>query len=199
MTRIIAGRARGRRLAVPPRGTRPTSDRVRESLFSALDSQLADAGLSWAGVSVLDLFAGSGALGLEAISRGAASAVLVEKSPAAARVLDANVAAVSLPGVKVVVRDVGRLAAAAPRVTATLVLVDPPYEIPAADVRTLLADLRAGGWIAADAIVVVERSTRDVDPPLPAGWSDQRQRAFGDTTLWYGRASSDEDAAGEEA
>lgn len=199
MTRIIAGRARGRRLAVPPKGTRPTSDRVRESLFSALDSQLAAEGRSWAGAAVLDLYAGSGALGLEAISRGAESAVLVEKSPAAARVLGANVAAVDLPGVEVLVRDVGRLAATPPRTPASVVLVDPPYETPAASIRALLSDLRVGGWIAPAAIVVVERPSRDVESPLPASWGDQRQRAFGDTVLWYGRASNDDGADGEEA
>ena len=190
MTRIIAGAAGGRRLAVPPAGTRPTSDRVREALFSALDSEWRARGTAWPAVGVLDLYAGSGALGLEALSRGAAQAVLVERSRSAARVLQANVATVDCPGAVVLVRDVGQLASTPPPGgPAELVLADPPYDVPAAEVARLLAGLLDAGWIAADAVVVVERPTRDAASPLPDGWEQTRRRSYGDTVLWYGRCA----------
>ena len=175
MTRIIAGAARGRRLAVPAKGTRPTSDRVRESLFSVLDSALLAGDRGWQDISVLDLYAGSGALGLEALSRGARSVVLVEKSAAAVRVLDA--------------RSPARVVAMSS--AADLVLIDPPYEVPADDIATTLAGLLASGWIRHGADVVVERSARDVDSPLPVDWEEPRRREYGDTALWYGRAAAD--------
>lgn len=182
MTRIIGGSARGRRLAVPARGTRPTSDRVRESLFSILDSRLAADGQRWADLTVLDLFAGSGALGLEALSRGAAAAVLVESDRAAAGVARANAESLGLPAV-VIARSVRSLgpASAGP---AGLVLADPPYAWAAADVAAVLITLRDAGWIAPDALVVVERPARDEACPLPAACS---RRVFGETALWYGR------------
>lgn len=186
MTRIISGAAGGRRLAVPPRGTRPTSDRVREALFSTVDSDLLARGQAWTHVTVLDLYAGSGALGLEALSRGAASAVLVEKSPAAAAILQANVDAVGLAGATVLVRDVGHLTG--DPVPASLVLVDPPYETPAGDVCAVLTRAQAKGWIAADALIVIERSARDKESPIPDTWVLSSRRAYGDTVLWYGRA-----------
>lgn len=197
MTRIIAGVARGRRLAVPGSGTRPTSDRVREALFSALESEWTAEGIGWSQVPVLDLFAGTGALGLEALSRGATRAHLVERSRPAARTLAANVAAVGCPGAEVVIRDATQLAALpAPHPPARLVFADPPYDWPAADLALLLARLHAAGWIAADAVVVVERPLRDPDSPFPAGWPEPRRRPYGDTVLWYGRvASVDEDDA----
>jgi 16S rRNA (guanine966-N2)-methyltransferase len=191
MTRIIAGRAGGRRLAVPAQGTRPTSDRVREALFSALDSQLAADDRSWSDLRVLDLFAGSGALGLEALSRGARSALFVERSKPAAKVLQANVRALGLPGAEVSVADVRRLlASAAPAAPADLVLVDPPYEWEAADLRSLLADAVRNAWVTADAQIVVERPSRDEQSPLPEGWTTWRHRQYGDTALWYGRCAT---------
>jgi len=186
MTRIISGAAGGRRLAVPPKGTRPTSDRVREALFSTVDSDLLARGQAWTHVRVLDLYAGSGALGLEALSRGAVSAVLVEKSPAAATILRANVDAVGLSGATVLVRDVGHLTG--DPVPASLVLVDPPYDTAAAEVSRVLGRLQSQGWIAGDALIVVERSARDDERPLPDTWVVDRRRAYGDTVLWYGHA-----------
>ena len=201
MTRIIAGSARGRRLAVPAAGTRPTSDRVREAVFSSLESQLLADDDAWSGVTVLDLFAGSGALGLEALSRGAAQAVLVEKSRAAARTLSANVDVVGCSGARVLTVDVRRVAQLpAPAVGATLVFADPPYDWPAEGLRGLLTELKVAGWIAEGARLVVERPTRDAESPLPRDWDQQRRRAYGDTALWYGRCAPARDAgtAGEE-
>lgn len=201
MTRIIAGRARGRRLAVPGHGTRPTSDRVREAMFSTLDSALRADGVDWSGVTVLDLFAGSGALGLEALSRGARSVVMAEQSRPAARVLAANVEAVGGGGVEVLVRDVRLLAASPPPgAPATVVFADPPYDWPAPGLRVLLEELAGSRWIAPDALVVVERPARDPESPLPSEWIEPRRRPYGDTVLWYGRvASPDALAADEEA
>jgi 16S rRNA (guanine966-N2)-methyltransferase len=192
VTRIIAGAARGRRLAVPGSGTRPTSDRVREALFSALESEWVARGVDWSQVPVLDLFAGTGALGLEALSRGATRAHLVERSRPAARTLAANVAAVGCPGAEVVVRDAAQLAALpAPQPAAGLVFADPPYDWPAADLAALLERLHSCGWIADDAVLVVERPARDHASPLPTGWPEPRRRPYGDTMLWYGRVPSE--------
>lgn len=189
MTRIIGGAARGRRLAVPSRGTRPTSDRVRESLFSSLDSDLHADSDEWGDVVVLDLFAGSGALGLEALSRGARAAHLVESDRAAARTLRENVAAVGLPGAQVLVRRVESLPSVEPPMPgASLVLVDPPYDVGASSVSGLLDRLAGTGWIREGARIVVERPSRDPEDPLPPGWASVPRRRFGDTCLWYGRA-----------
>ncbi len=190
MTRIIAGTARGRRLAVPATGTRPTTDRVREALFSALDSELAASGRTWPEIRVLDLFAGTGALGLESLSRGAASAILVEKSRTAASVLAANVAAVGADGAQVVVRDAWQVASL-PVVDGgvDLCFVDPPYEWPADDVRDLLTGLVDAGWLAEGALVVVERDAKERKIPIPASWPEPRRRPYGDTVLWYGQAT----------
>lgn len=195
MTRIIAGLARGRTLRVPAKGTRPTSDRVRESLFSSMDSELRADGAAWSSVRALDLFAGSGALGLEALSRGAASAVFVEKSRDAARILRANIELTGLAHASVVERDAAKLGVPAPGLAgalpATAVFVDPPYEFASAAIVGLLVRLHECGWIADDAHVVVERSARSREPAMPSEWFDGRTRAFGDTALWYGRVAGD--------
>lgn len=183
MTRVIAGLARGRRLQVPPGPTtRPTSDRTREGLFSSLQS-LADLD----GARVLDLFAGSGALGLEALSRGAAEATLVEHDPLAVRVLRVNAAAVGLPGATVVAERVESFLAGPPEPRYDVVLVDPPYEREPSEVAELLEALLP--WLAEDAVVVVERRTRGGGPPWPDGYEALRSRRYGEATLWYGSRS----------
>lgn len=187
MTRIIAGSAGGTRLDVPGQGTRPTSDRVRESLFGALESMDAidDA-------RVLDLYAGSGALGLEALSRGARSAVLVERGRPAAAVIRRNAAAVrkalttageGAPEPAVVESAVHAYLtrAAGPF---DLVFTDPPYDLSDAD---MTADLVAlSPLLSPDAVVVIERARRATPPDLDAaGLSLIRERAYGDTALWW--------------
>lgn len=189
MTRIIAGQARGRRLSVPSRGTRPTSDRVRESMFSTLNSLLVSEGRVWEEIDVLDLYAGTGALGLEALSRGARSVTLVESDRAAARLLRSNCAAVGLPGAHVVERRVGSLGRSDQR-AAGLVFVDPPYSVASAVIATELVQLSAAGWIAPSALIVLERPDRDAETPLPEGWTILDERRYGDTRLWYGRNAS---------
>jgi len=182
VTRIVAGVAGGRRLAVPPSGTRPTSDRVREALFSALahDPGLADA-------NVLDLCAGSGALGLEALSRGASHVLFVESDRRAAAVLRCNVAAVDLPGAEVRAASAAAVLAAPADRPYDLLLVDPPYAIPEAEVAGWLVAAVAQGWLADDAVVVVERPTRGGPFPWPAPLKPLRERRYGETTLNVGR------------
>ena len=187
MTRIIAGAAGGRPLRTPPgQGTRPTSDRVRESLFAALEVRLG--GL--AGLHVLDLYAGSGALGLEALSRGAESVVLVEKDRRAADVVRANAASLRLPA-PAVVRPMGVRRflcdpAAVPQAAADaggfdLVFCDPPYKL---DDDELTLDLTAlTALLAPGALVVVERSSRSPEPAWPARFDAERTRRYGETSL----------------
>lgn len=174
MTRIIAGTAGGRRLVVPSgTSTRPSSDRAREGLFSSLQS-LTDL----EGATCLDLYAGSGALGLEAVSRGAASATLVEDDPRALAAIRSNVDALGLAAT-VVDADVTRFLGQEPS-PYDVVVLDPPYGV---DVDPVLAALLP--WLAEDAVVVVERRTRGARPTVPAGLREERSRRYGEATLWY--------------
>lgn len=187
VTRVVAGAARGRRLAVPVgRHTRPTADRAREGLFSTLESLLG----SFAGRRVADLYAGSGAVGLESLSRGAAHCLLVENDPTALRTLRANVAAVDLPGAEVVSTKVERVVAADPGGDSAydMVFLDPPYDLGTAVLLGVVNALVGNGWLAPEAVVVVERATRDGEWRWPAGVVSDRSRRYGEATLWYGRA-----------
>lgn len=187
MTRIIAGAAGSLTLAVPDAGTRPTSDRVRESLFGALD-----ASDRIRGAAVLDLYAGSGALGLEAISRGAASADLVEKAPRAAAIAERNARAVlrAAPGGAV---RVHRAAVDAylrgSSGSFDVVFVDPPYDLGQTALSTALELLAPR--LAADGLVIVERATRSERPAIPAGCELVREKRYGDTTMWWIEAARD--------
>lgn len=194
MVRIVGGVASGRRLSVAERGTRPTSERVREALFSALGSALG----SWDGVSVLDLYCGTGALGLEALSRGAASVTLVERDRAVAKILRENIAQVGLTGAHVVVTDVQRLLAGVPPAGSPfdVVFLDPPYDVSDAQVTTVLDQLLGPGWLRGEAVAVVERPVRTSPgvggSPWPLGWLPVRRRDYGDTALWYGQVAPGE-------
>ncbi|MER7796165.1 16S rRNA (guanine(966)-N(2))-methyltransferase RsmD [Microbacterium sp. NPDC096154] len=186
MTRIIAGAAGGVRLDVPSSGTRPTSDRVRESLFGALE-----AGGALHGARVLDLYAGSGALGLEAASRGAASVDLVERAKPAAAIVRRNAEAVRrsmgavAPPVRVHASAVGTYLRSTSGAF-DLVFLDPPYDLPDRDLASDLAAL--AGSLTSGALVVVERSSRSAAPDWRgAGLEPLRDRAYGDTALWWGR------------
>jgi 16S rRNA (guanine966-N2)-methyltransferase len=176
VTRIIAGVARGRRLQVPAgEVTRPTSDRAREGLFSSLQS-LADV----EDARFLDLYAGSGAVGLEALSRGAASATLVEDDPLALNAIRDNITAVGLPDAHVVPMAAERFLAADPVPRYEIAFLDPPYD---EDVAPALAALVA--WLTEDAAVAVERRTRDPELTWPEGLRGERSRRYGEATLWY--------------
>ncbi len=188
MTRIIAGLAGGRRLAVPPgHGTRPTSDRAREGLFATVTAIRG----TLHGATVLDLYAGSGAVGLEALSRGAADVLMIEADARAIRVIRGNIAAVGLAGARVLAGRVERALARGPgsEPPRDLVFADPPYAAADADVSAVLAALLAGGWLAPAAIVAVERATRSGPPAWPPGYAADRARRYGEATLWYGRAA----------
>lgn len=185
MTRIVAGVARGRRLEVPPGSvTRPTSDRVREALFSSLASQLG----SMRGLRVLDLYAGSGALGLEALSRGAAHALLVESDARAVSAIRANIVAVGLDGAQVLRATAERALAVPPDHPYDLVFADPPYAATSDDLTPVLKALTRG-WLGTDALVVVERDRRSEALRWPEAILAERERRYGETMLWYGRSA----------
>jgi 16S rRNA (guanine966-N2)-methyltransferase len=162
-------------------GTRPTTDRVRESLFNVLAARL-----DLAGASVLDLFAGSGALGLEALSRGAVSAVFVESDRRAAAVIADNARTLGATGAVVRCGSVASVLASGADRPVDLVLADPPYDVSSADVEVVLAALTRGGWVRAGAIAVVERPTSADPLAWPAGWTPDRDRRYGDTRLEFG-------------
>ncbi|MFC4374857.1 16S rRNA (guanine(966)-N(2))-methyltransferase RsmD [Nocardia halotolerans] len=178
MTRIVAGVAGGRRLEVPPAGTRPTSDRVREALFSAIDARL-----DLDGARVLDLYAGSGALGLEALSRGASHALLVESGRKAAAVIRANIAVLGLPGAELRQGSVSAVLAHAAPADYDVVFADPPYDVSTADVLADLTALAGNGWLAPAALVAVERSSRSPEISWPAGYVALRTRKYGETRI----------------
>lgn len=172
-------------LDVPDAGTRPTSDRVRESLFGALEA--ADA---LRGAAVLDLYAGSGALALEAVSRGAVSADLVEKSPRAASVAQRNAGRVAkaVPA-DVAIRVHRSSADAFLRATTAmfdLVFLDPPYELGETELSATLGLLVPR--LADGADVVIERGARSPEPALPLGLTSRRSKRYGDTALWWAAA-----------
>lgn len=189
MTRVIAGRAGGRRLAVPPgNGTRPTSDRAREGLFSTWQSLL---GGPLAGERVLDLYAGSGAVGLEALSRGASHTLLVEADARAARTVRENVKNLGLPGAEVRAGKAEQIIGqGAPAQPYDLVFLDPPYRVTDHDLREILLTLRTEHWLAPEALVTVERSTRGGEFQWPPGFDAVKARRYGEGTFWYGRAAS---------
>jgi 16S rRNA (guanine966-N2)-methyltransferase len=187
MTRVIAGAAGGRRLAVPPgTSTRPTSDRAREGLFSTWESLRG----TLHGARVLDLYGGSGAVGLEALSRGAEHVLLVEAEPRAARVIRENVRTIGLPGAEVRAGKAEKVVSGPPpRQPYDVVFLDPPYVVPDDRLREILITLRAEGWLAEGALATVERSTRGGEFRWPDGFEALRARRYGEGTLWYGRAA----------
>lgn len=189
VTRIVAGRAGGRTLTVPPHVTRPTSERVREALFNSLET---------AGdldeTRVLDLYAGSGALGLEALSRGAADVLFVESDRRAAQVLRTNVAAVGLGGHVRQGAAEAVVAEGSPR-PFDVVLIDPPYALAGDTLTTVLKGLVSGGWLTESGLVVVERAVRDGDPAWPAGLAALSTKRYGGTALFRAEASGN--AAGD--
>jgi 16S rRNA (guanine966-N2)-methyltransferase len=184
MTRIVAGFAGSLALQVPKSGTRPTSDRVREAIFSALDARD-----ELRGARVLDLFAGSGALGLEAASRGAATVMLVDKSAEAAAVIRSNTSALlkaapkdAKPKVEVRSTAVQTFLAGSGS-TYDLVFIDPPYDVNDDDIREVLRALEHR--LSPHATVCLERSTRSPEPELPAGLILDRRKDYGDTALYW--------------
>lgn len=187
VTRIVAGRLGGRRLDPPPGSrTRPTTDRVREALFSTLESLTGLAGARFA-----DLYAGSGAVGLEAYSRGAGHVLLVESDPRAGRAARANIAALQVaPAVQLVTAPVQAvLAAGVGGPPYDIVFADPPYTLAGDQLAAVQRGLLDGGWLAGEAVVVVERATRSAPLRWVSPLAGLQPRRYGETTLWYGRRS----------
>jgi 16S rRNA (guanine966-N2)-methyltransferase len=182
VTRIVAGAARGRRLAVPPAGTRPTSDRAREGLFSSLASLL-----ELDGSRVLDLFAGTGAVGLEALSRGAAAVALVDSDPVALRTIKANVAAVALPGATVVRATLPAYLSVGGGYPFDLIFADPPYAIADTQLAETLELITADRWTRSGSIVVLERASSAPPTIWPDVIEPIKSRRYGAGMLWYGR------------
>ncbi len=189
--RIVAGRLRGRPLAVPDGGSiRPTSDRVREAVFNILAHGID--GFSLEGVRVLDLFAGTGALGIEALSRGAASCLFVEEDAVGRGLVRRNVEALGLTGqARIYRRDATRLGPALPREKFGLVLADPPYGKGLGEAA--LASAAVGGWLEPGSVAVLEERA-DVAIAWPLGFSPLDDRKWGDTAVHFARWSSGENA-----
>jgi 16S rRNA (guanine966-N2)-methyltransferase len=181
---------------VPPgRSTRPTSDRAREGLFAAVTADRG--GLD--GARVLDLYAGSGAVGLESLSRGAADVLMVESDPRAARLIRANIAAVGLPGARLVADRAERVVARGPGgPERDFVFADPPYAMADFELERILAGLVAHSWLAPGALVVVERAARSGPVRWPAGYLGGRCRRYGEAALWYGLAEGPDPARAHE-
>ena len=183
--RVVGGRLRGRNLASPAsREIRPTADRLRESVFNILIHGYGD---PIAGARVLDLFAGTGALGIEAISRSAAFALFVDNGTEARALLRNNIEALGLGGVtKVFRRDATNLGAAHPVEPFSLVFLDPPYGKGLAE--QALASLRDGAWLAPGALLVVEEA-KAAALAAPEGFAELERRAYDDTELVFLRAA----------
>jgi 16S rRNA (guanine966-N2)-methyltransferase len=186
MTRIIGGHAGSLSLRTPGPKTRPTSDRVREAWFSKLDASDA-----LEGARALDLYAGSGALGLEAASRGAALVTMVEDYPGAITAITANIAAIGAalphsPALTVAKAQVSSFLRGTPTLSYDLVFIDPPYELASELVDQVLSDLRP--WLAPGAWVMIERSTRSTAPQWPEGLTPLDVKKYGETALYFAEA-----------
>lgn len=186
MTRIISGIAGGLRL-VAPRGsaTRPTSDRVREALFSKIEAEFG----SLEGLRFLDLYAGSGAVGLEAWSRGAGVVKLVEQDRKTTALIAKNAAGIGFPEARIAAVPVATFLAGVPSAPYDIAFLDPPYALSDADVASDLARLAGGGWLSTGAMVIVERSSRSPEPTWPPGIELVRDKKYGETRIWYGHAT----------
>jgi 16S rRNA (guanine966-N2)-methyltransferase len=170
MLRIIGGAWRGRRFRFPPLQIRPTPDRVRETLFNWLQPRIE-------GAHCLDLFAGSGALGLEALSRGAGSVLFIEQQPAAASAIERLLHQWKAAGATVLCGSAMQYLAAAPPRRFDLVFVDPPY---AADLLAPSVAALERGWLASDARIYLERARRELAPAVPARWRELRTGSAGE-------------------
>ena len=189
MSRIIAGSRGGRRISMPPGDrTRPTTDRVREALFSAVAAWAGTAAepaeQSLVDLAFCDLYAGSGAVGLEAASRGANPVLLVERDPRTAQLAKDNAKALGLV-IDVVVSSVEQLLRRPPVRDFNVVFADPPYELETAGVSAQLSELVANRWVGPDSLIVVERSRRTPELEWPEVAAKRWTRAYGETTLYF--------------
>ena len=200
--RVISGRFKGVALTTPKSVTRPTTDRTKEAIFSRFDSWgvLDDA-------RVLDLFAGTGALGVEALSRGARELVAVEANGPAATLIATTLTALkrhraweSDMGARVIRAKAERYVDAGDARPFDVILIDPPYAFATDACDTLLAGLVAGGLAGDDTVIMLERSVRSDDPTPPAGWAISERRDYGETAVFYIErvAGNAEDAEGSD-
>ncbi len=174
--RIVAGTAKGIRLASVPDGTRPLSDRAREGLFSSLGEEII-------GATVLDLFAGTGAVGIEALSRGAEHATFVDAATAATRAIRANLERTGLAGrATVLLRDAQR-AVGSDLGSFGVAFLDPPYDTRPSTLDGVLATIDANGLVDGGGLVVLTRSTRAYTPVIPVHWRPDRQLSYGDAVI----------------
>ncbi len=195
MSRIVAGSRGGRRIATPPgSGTRPTTDRVREALFSAVAAWAGTAAeppeRTLAGLSFCDLYAGSGAVGLEAASRGAAPVLLVEADRRTAELAARNAAGLDLR-VETVTGRVEQVAARPSTRSYDVVFADPPYEQASELLDALLVRLQQRGWVGSGSLFVLERSRRSTAPDWPPAVLQPWQRTYGETVLHFGMVEAD--------
>jgi 16S rRNA (guanine966-N2)-methyltransferase len=187
MTRIIGGNAGGRRITAPSgQHTRPTTDRVREALFSSIEAWCG----SLQGLRFLDLYAGSGAVGLEAWSRGAGVVTLVESDRRTARLIGDNARVLGFAKAHVVAGPVTSTLSRPPGAPYDVAFLDPPYPLDEAALGGDLALLSQLRWLVPGAMVVVERSSRSPEPTWPDGIDGRRSKRYGETTLWYGHAAA---------
>ncbi|WP_025273890.1 16S rRNA (guanine(966)-N(2))-methyltransferase RsmD [Haloglycomyces albus] len=186
MSRIIAGSAKGRRVKTPPGDkTRPTSDRVREALFNSLAP-----GGDLTGMRFLDLYAGSGAIGLEALSRGAERAVLVESHVQTVKLIAQNVSDLGFTDrARVEKASVPAYVSGPASDKFDMVFVDPPYDVSDQTIADILYNLDEGGWLAPQADIVVERASKRSQVTWPGNFIGGRHRRYGNTSLWYGEYS----------
>ena len=189
MSRIIAGSAGGVRLIGPRHSrTRPTTDRVREALFSSIAAWAGTAGQpahqQCAGLRFLDLYAGTGGVGLEAASRGASRLVLVERDPATAGLIRRNLVLTHLQGTAIC-SDAQTYLGSSPPEEFDVVFADPPYALDDAHLATVLAMVVDRGWLAPDGLLVVERAGRDPQPRWPSSILSVQERRYGETVLYY--------------
>lgn len=183
MTRIIGGDFRGRSIKVPDAETRPTSSRVREAIFSSVEHAVS--GLD--DLRVLDLFSGSGAFGIESISRGATEAVLIEKDLRAADTLHSNIANFGIKNARVVIADAfTEVSQKSGRGSFDVVFIDPPYSFEDNQVNALIRQLVENEWLEEYALIVVERGSR-AHVVWPESVEELRKKVYGDTTIWYGQ------------
>lgn len=189
--RIIAGLAKGRTLSKVAGATRPTSDRAREGLFSSLLSEFGD----FTALNVLDLFAGSGAIGLEALSRGAGLVHAVEKNEAACKTITKNAALVSstktraniLGEFHLYAMSAERFLAIPAPATYDIVYLDPPYDFSDVELYKHLVQLRAGQFLKEDAVIAVERASKSGPMKWPSGYEPIRERNYGQAVINYGK------------
>lgn len=186
MTRIIGGDAGGRRISTPGgQHTRPTTDRVREALFSSIEAWCG----TLKGLRFLDLYAGSGAVGLEAWSRGAGVVTLVESDRRTAKLITDNARLIGFARADVVAASAATTLGRTPSAPYDVAFLDPPYPLTEDAVGADLSALCEHDWLVPGAMVVVERATRSPEPQWPGGIDRERSRKYGETTLWYGHAS----------